>query len=68
MRGERWITQKSQDFVALMLWQKGGIEAILASQFQYTHSEDRDPSPIHRADFMYKGPHKLPNATPKNCI
>lgn len=56
MGGERGITQKSQDFVALMLWQEGGIEAILASQFQHPHSEDRDPSPIHRADFMYKGP------------
>lgn len=53
---------------ALMLWQEGGIEAILASQFQHPHSEGRDPSPIHREDFMYKGPHKLQNATPKNCI
>lgn len=68
MGGDRWITQKLQDFVALMLWQEGGIGTVLASQFQHPHSEGRDPSPIHRADFMYKGPCKLQNATQKSYL
>lgn len=63
MEGGRRIIQKSQDFVAFALWQEGGMETVLASQFQHPYSEDGDPSPFHRADFLYKGPYKLQGAT-----